>query len=107
MSRIHKDKVKNLKFPEQPIPPPSPRCGIQFKKLGKPVREICKLGNINCFDKFCKLSKKKRLIRRKKNTLLKIAAPSLTSAGSFEVVLSNKDESDIGQLFMRSLNQTI
>ena len=43
----------------------------------------------------------------KKNTLLKIAAPGPTSSGSFEVVFINKDESHIGQLFMRNLNSAI
>ena len=33
-----------------------------------------------------------------------IAAAGPTSAGSFEVILSGKDESDIVSLFMRSVN---
>ena len=37
-----------------------------------------------------------------KNTLSKIAAAGPTSSVSFEAVLSNKAESHIGQLFMRS-----
>ena len=44
---------------------------------------------------------------RQKNTMLKIAAPGPTSVGSFEVVLSNRDKSCIGQLFMRNLNRAI
>ena len=42
-----------------------------------------------------------------KNTLSKIAAPGTTSSGCFEVVLLNKDENPISQLFMRSLNRAI
>ena len=42
-----------------------------------------------------------------KNTLSKMAAPGTTSSGSFEVVLLNKDESRISQLFMKSLNRAI
>ena len=56
---------------------------------------------------FSKLGKKKRLIRQKINNFSKIAAPGPTPAGSFEVVLSNKDERHIGQLCMRSLNRAI
>ena len=42
----------------------------------------------------------------KKNALSKIAAPGPTSLVSIDVVLSNKDEGCIGQLFMRSLKMT-
>ena len=42
-----------------------------------------------------------------KNALSKIAAPVTASLGSFEVVLLNKYESHISQLFMRSLNRAI
>ena len=44
---------------------------------------------------------------QKKKTLSKIAAPGPTSSVSFEAVLSNKDQSRIGQLFMRSPNHAI
>ena len=44
---------------------------------------------------------------QKKKTLSKIAAPGPTSSVSFEAVLSNKDQSRIGQLFIRSPNHTI
>ena len=40
-----------------------------------------------------------------KKILSKIAAPGPTSSVSFAAVLSNIDESRIGELFMRSLNQ--
>ena len=53
------------------------------------------------------MSEKKCLIRQKKNNLSKIAAPGPTSSDSFEAVLSKKDDSRIGQLFMRSLNHPI
>ena len=43
----------------------------------------------------------------RQNTVSKIVAPGPTSIGSFEVVLSNKDESRAAQLFMRSLNRAI
>ena len=43
----------------------------------------------------------------KKNTLSKIAAPGPTFSESLEVASSNKDESHIDQLFMRSLNRAI
>ena len=43
----------------------------------------------------------------RKKTLSKIAAPGPTSSVSIEVVLSYKDESRIGQLFMRNLNRAI
>ena len=56
------------------------------------VRDICKLGDLDLF-------------RRKNKTLSKIAGPGLTSAGSFEVVLSSKNESGIAQLFVRNLNR--
>ena len=46
-------------------------------------------------------------IREEKTPLSNIASPGPLSAGSLEVVLSNKDESRIGQLFMRSLNRAI
>ena len=62
------------------------------------------LGNIAYSGKFSKLGEEKSLIRRKKNTLSKIAAPGRTCSAFFEAVLSNKDENHIGQLFMRSLN---
>ena len=55
------------------------------------------LGNIAYSGKFTKLGEKKSLIRQKKNTLSKIAAPGLTCSVSFEAVLLNKDESCIGQ----------
>ena len=71
-------------------------CGLPFNKLRNVAREICKLGNITYFCKFSKLGKKKCLITQKKNTHSKIAAPGSTSAGSFEVVLPNKDEDCIG-----------
>ena len=60
--------------------------------------------------KFLKFGEKNCLIRNKKKqkkTLSKIAAPGPTSSVSFEAVLSNKDQSRIGQLFMRSPNHTI
>ena len=62
------------------------------------------LGNIVYSGKFSKSSEKKCLVSPKKKTLSKIAAPGPTSSVSFEAVLSNKDESCIGQLFMRSLS---
>ena len=68
---------------------------------------MTKLDNIAYFDKYSKLGKWKCLIWRKKKTLSKIAAPGPTSWVSIEVVLSNKDESHIGQIFMRNLNRTI
>ena len=65
------------------------------------------LGNIAYSGKFSKIGEKKCLIRQKKNTLSKVAAPGPTSSVSFEGVLSNKDESCLGQVFMRSLNHAI
>ena len=66
------------------------------------------LGNIAYSGKFSKFGEKKCLIRRKKEkSLSKIAAPGPTSSVSFEAVLSNKDQSRIGQLFMRSPNHAI
>ena len=46
-------------------------------------------------------------IREEKTPLSNIESPGPISAGSLEVVLSNKDESRKGQLFMRSLNRAI
>ena len=40
-----------------------------------------------------------------KTTLSKIPGPGPTSAGSFRIVFSSKNESGIAQLFMRSLNR--
>ena len=60
------------------------------------------LGNIAYSGKFSKLDEKKCLIRQEKNTLSKIAAPGPTSSVSIEAVLSNKDESCIGQLYEKS-----
>ena len=65
------------------------------------------LGSIAYFGKFSKLSEKKMPNQAKKKTFSKIAAPCPTSSVSFEAVLSNKDESCIGQLFMRSPNYAI
>ena len=65
------------------------------------------LGKIAYAGKFSKLGDKKLLIRWKKKTLSKIAAPGPTPSVSFEAVLLNKDESCMGQLFMRSLNHPI
>ena len=45
-------------------------------------------------------------IEAKKTTLSKIPGPGSTSAGSFGVVFSSKNESGIAQLFMRSLSRT-
>ena len=59
------------------------------------------LGNVFYSGKFSKLGEKKSLIKQKKQTLSKITAPVSTSSVSFEAVLSNKDESCNGQLFMR------
>ena len=42
-----------------------------------------------------------------KITLSKIAAPGTTSSDSFEIVVLNKDESPISQLFIRCLNRAI
>ena len=69
------------------------------------------LGNIASSGKFLKLGEKKCLIRQKKKTkkktLSNIPAPGAISSVSFEAVLSNKDESNIGRLFMRILNHPI
>ena len=50
---------------------------------------------------------RKKGLTRQKNVPLKIAAPGPTSPGFFEVVLLNKDESCIGQLFMKNINHAI
>ena len=65
------------------------------------------LGNIAYSGKFSKIGEKKCLIRKKKKTLSKIAAPGPTSSVSFEAVLSNKHESRLGHLFMRSVKHAI
>ena len=62
---------------------------------GQTVRDICKLGDLAYFGELAKLGEKKRLFRRK-TTLSKI---SPTSAGSFGVAFSSKNESGIAQLF--------
>ena len=64
------------------------------------------LGNIAYSGKFSKICEKKCLIRKKK-TLSKIAAPGPTSSVSFEAVLSNKHESRLDHLFMRSVKHAI
>ena len=66
-----------------------------------------KLDNIAYFDKILKIRWVKMPNLERKKTLSKIAAPGPTSWVSIEVVLSNKDESHIGQIFMRNLNRTI
>ena len=57
--------------------------------------------------RFSELGEKKHLIWQKKKTLSKITGPRPTSAGTLKVVLSIKDESNVVQLFMRSLNHLI
>ena len=87
---------------------PTPSVSFSFRNSPLLNGLNINLSNISYSGKFSKIGEKKCLIRqKKKNTLSKIAAPGPTSSVSFEGVLSNKDESRLGQVFMRSLNHAI